>query len=79
MAEHAAVNRRVVSSSLTRGAKIPPTADVVRDFPFLWYIPYMCYIHRTMIDYTSVRQKTLINVCSSISPEKLNRRNIGCR
>ncbi len=43
MAEHAAVNRRVVSSSLTRGAKIPPTVDVERDFPFMGYTVYVLY------------------------------------
>ncbi|MHB1050621.1 MAG: hypothetical protein ACYC09_11110 [Bacteroidota bacterium] len=25
----------------TRGAKIPPTVDVVRDFPFLWIITFL--------------------------------------
>ena len=54
MVEHAAVNRRVVSSSLTRGANETPFLQ--RGFLFMEYYLYILESKSTGIHYTGISQ-----------------------
>jgi hypothetical protein len=53
----------------TRGAKIPPTADVVRDFPFLWNITFIYSV------YTLSGFFVIIALLSYPNPHTIGRRN----